>query len=95
MIRSRFIVLLAAAAVLAAACAPAGHMPTWTYTPGGANGAGATPAASSDTASGEILGPLAVASIDLAFEPKELTVEKAGRYEMPIEMARYRGGRPR
>jgi nitrite reductase (NO-forming) len=84
MIRSRFIVLLAAAAVLAAACAPAGHMPTWTYTPGGANGAGATPAASSDTASGEILGTLAVASIDLAFEPKELTVEKAGRYTVEL-----------
>ncbi len=88
MLRSRSIVFFAAAALLAAACAPVGHMPTWTYTPGGANGAGASPAPSQGGAGGgEVLGTLAVKSVDLDFEPKELTVEKAGRYEVKLSNA--------
>lgn len=88
MLRTRLVVSLVAAAVLVIACAPVGHMPTWTYTPGGANGADATPAttpaASVDATAGEILGTLEVTSVDLGFEPRVLTVEKAGRYEVTL-----------
>lgn len=83
MLRSRFIVFMAAAAVLAAACAPAAGAPTWTFTPGGANGAAATPGPTQGgTAPGDVLGTLEVKAIDLGFEPKELSVEKPGTYEV-------------
>ncbi len=83
--RSRNIGLLAAVAVIAAACAPSGRMPMWTYTPGGASGAGTTPAPTQGgTAGGEVLGTLAVKAFDLGFEPKELSVDKPGRYEIKL-----------
>ncbi|HSO30521.1 MAG TPA: multicopper oxidase domain-containing protein [Candidatus Sulfomarinibacteraceae bacterium] len=73
-------------AIAAAACAPAAGAPTWTYTPGGASGAGsgsATPAPTQGgTASGDVLGVLEVNAVDLGFEPRELSVEKAGTYEV-------------
>ena len=82
---TRLLGVLAVAALVFAACAPAGHMPTWTYAPGGANGAGASPAASDgQVASGEVLGTLEVNSVDLMFEPAALTVPKAGTYEVKL-----------
>ncbi len=85
MLRSRFIGVLAITALLAAACAPAGKVPTWTYTPGGANGAAASPASSGgQTAPGEVLGTLELNSVDLLFEPAALTVPKAGAYEVKL-----------
>ncbi|MEO8208760.1 MAG: multicopper oxidase domain-containing protein [Chloroflexota bacterium] len=81
--RSRIIGLLAAAALVATACAPSGGAPTWTYTPGGANGA--TPAPSSpENAGGEVLGTLDVEAVDLAFKPADLTEAKAGTYEIKL-----------
>ncbi|MES2210527.1 MAG: multicopper oxidase domain-containing protein [Chloroflexota bacterium] len=83
--RSRFIGVLAVTALVAAACAPAGQMPKWTYTPGGANGAGTSPAPSGgQTGAGEVLGTLEVTSVDLGFEPKDLKVDKPGRYEIKL-----------
>jgi nitrite reductase (NO-forming) len=83
--RTRFAALLAAVAVVAVACAPAAGAPTWTYTPG-SGGAAATPAPSGGgTAGGEVLGSLEVNAIDLGFEPKELSVAKAGAYEVQFK----------
>ena len=88
MLRSRFFVFFAAVAVVAAACAPAAGAPTWTYTPGGANGAVASPVPSQGgTATGDILGTLDVKAIDLGFEPKELSVAKAGTYDVKLTNA--------
>ena len=85
MTRSRLLGVLAVAALVFAACAPAGHMPMWTYTPGGANGAGASPAATDGQgASGDVLGTLEVNSVDLMFEPAALKVPKAGTYEVKL-----------
>ncbi len=84
MLRSRLIGVLAVTALVAAACGPAGHLPTWTYTPGGANGAGASPAPTGQTAVGDVLGTIAVNSVDLMFEPAALTVPKAGTYEVQL-----------
>ncbi len=85
MLRSRTIGFLVVAALVAAACAPAGGAPTWTYTPGGADGAAASPAASQpQTAGGEVLGTLELNSVDLLFEPSALTVPKAGTYEVKL-----------
>jgi len=81
--RSRFLGFFMVVALVAAACAPAGGAPTWTYTPGGA--AAATPAASQGpTTSGEVLGTLEVDAIDLAFKPGDLSVPKAGKYEVKL-----------
>ncbi|HEX5589779.1 MAG TPA: multicopper oxidase domain-containing protein [Candidatus Limnocylindrales bacterium] len=84
--RSRSILLVAAVALVAVACAPAAGAPTWTYTPGGADGgSGATPAPSQGgTAGGDVLGKLEVDAVDLGFAPKELSVPKAGRYEVTL-----------
>jgi nitrite reductase (NO-forming) len=80
--RTRFSALLAAVAIVAVACAPAAGAPTWTYTPG-SGATAATPAPSQGgTAGGEVLGTLEVNAVDLGFEPKELSVEKAGAYEV-------------
>ena len=84
MLRSRLIGVLAMTALVAAACGPAGHLPTWTYTPGGANGAGASPAPTGQTATGDVLGTIEVNSVDLMFEPAALTVPKAGTYEVQL-----------
>ncbi|MBA3875851.1 MAG: nitrite reductase [Anaerolinea sp.] len=84
MLRSRFIVLLAAVGVLATACAPAAGAPTWTYTPGGANGAGAVPAPTQGDTAGDVLGTLEVKAFDLGFEPNALTVEEPGRYQINL-----------
>lgn len=82
---TRLLGVLAVTALVFAACAPAGHMPTWTYTPGGAAGAGASPGATDgQVASGEVLGTLEVNSVDLMFEPAALTVPKAGTYEIKL-----------
>jgi len=83
--RTRFAAALAAIAIVVGACAPAAQAPAWTFTPGGSNGAAsagpATPAPSgAQTATGDVLGTLEVKAVDLGFEPKELSVPKAGTY---------------
>ena len=83
--RSRVFGLLAAVALVGAACAPSDGAPTWTYTPGGANGTAATPAPSSPPAAGgEVLGTLDFEAVDLAFKPADATVPKAGTYEVKL-----------
>jgi nitrite reductase (NO-forming) len=77
----------------AAACTPSAAAPGWTFTPavpapaattaaGGGGGGGATPAPG-----GEVLGTLMVNAVDLGFEPKELSVAKAGAYEVHFQNA--------
>ena len=82
--RTRFLALTAAVALVAVACAPAAGAPTWTYTPGGAAGAASPVPTQGGTAGGEVLGTLKVESFDLGFAPKELSVEKAGRYAVTL-----------
>jgi nitrite reductase (NO-forming) len=80
--RTHFSALAATIALVAVACAPAAGAPTWTYRPNVPAGA-ATPAPTQGgTAGGEVLGVLEVTAIDLGFEPKELSVDKAGTYEV-------------
>ena len=83
--RARFTGVLVVIALVAVACAPAANVPTWTYAPGGANGVGASPAASDgQTAGGVVLGTLELNSVDLLFQPAALTVPKAGAYEVKL-----------
>ena len=91
--RRTVLALSAALALVASACAPTAS-PGWTFNPGGqtAGGGAATPAASAtptpsasgQTASGDVLGILAVTAADLSFSPTELTVDKAGKYEVRL-----------
>jgi nitrite reductase (NO-forming) len=84
--RTRFFALVAATALVAVACAPAAGAPTWTFTPGGGAGGAASPAPTQGgTAGGEVLGTLEVNAVDLGFEPKELSVEAAGRYGVTLK----------
>jgi len=83
MVRSRFFGLLAAVVLLLGACAPAADMPTWTYTPGGA--AGAPAPAASQPQTGAVIGTLSINAFDLGFDPKDLTVDKAGAYEVTFK----------
>jgi nitrite reductase (NO-forming) len=83
--RTRFSALVAAVAIVAVACAPAAGAPTWTYTPGGAAGAATPGPTQGGTAGGEVLGQLEVNAVDLGFEPKELSVEAAGRYGVTLK----------
>jgi nitrite reductase (NO-forming) len=78
--RTRFLTLGAAVALVAVACAPSAGAPTWTYPPGGAASLGSPAPTQGGTAGGEVLGMLEVTAIDLGFEPKELSVERAGTY---------------
>jgi len=82
--RTRFLALTTAVALVAVACSPAAGAPTWTYTPGGAAGAALPSPTQGGTAGGEVLGSLEVVAVDLGFEPKELSVEGAGRYEVTL-----------
>ncbi|MCI0345616.1 MAG: plastocyanin/azurin family copper-binding protein, partial [Chloroflexi bacterium] len=66
-----------------AACGPQAGAPTWTFRPAGADGTAASAEPSSPT-SGEVLGSLEITSVDLGFEPKELSVDAAGRYEVTL-----------
>ena len=91
--RRMFLPLLAMATLVAAACtssAPA----AWTYPPsadeavaGPTSAASAAPEASAPPTSGDVLGALEIQSIDLGFEPTELTVDKAGRYAVTLTNA--------
>ena len=65
------------------ACAPQSGAPTWTFRPADADGVSAS-AEPSSPASGEILGSLEITSVDLGFEPKEFSVDAAGRYEVRL-----------
>ncbi len=74
-------VLAMSVALIAAACAPA-TQPSWTYSPGTTP----APGASQPTAGGgEVLGSLDIVSIDLAFAPSKVEVDKPGRYEVKLK----------
>jgi nitrite reductase (NO-forming) len=86
--RARTLVFIAAVALLGSACARTGTGPYWTFPPGGAVASPAASAGSSDSGgsggSGDVLGTLEVTSVDVGFAPKELTVDKAGTYEVML-----------
>ena len=81
--RTRISALVAALAIVAAACAPAAGAPTWTYTPGTQAGA-QSPAPTQGGTGGEVLGALEIVAVDLGFEPKGLSVEEPGRYSVTL-----------
>ena len=81
--RTRISGLVAALAIVAAACAPAAGAPTWTYTPGSQAGA-PSPAPTQGGTGGEVLGSLEIVAVDLGFEPKGLSVDKPGRYAVTL-----------
>jgi nitrite reductase (NO-forming) len=87
------IALLASTALLFAACS-ASAAPAWTFAPD-APGASGQPAASaapssapspaaSQPVSGEVLGTLAIESVDLGFKPNSFSVDKPGTYEVTL-----------
>ncbi len=88
------IAILAASALALAACS-ASAAPAWTFAPDqpGASGqpapgsvaaASPTPAAGQPAATGEVLGTLAIESVDLGFKPNSFTVDKPGTYEVSL-----------
>ncbi len=81
--RTRLVLLLSFTALVGVACSPAGQ-PTWTFTPASAPSPVAPAASQPPTAGGDVLGTLEVTSIDLAFEPASLEVERPGRYEVVL-----------
>lgn len=86
--RSTVPALFAMASLLVAACAPAGAKPGWTFPPGGVAVGDPSAAPSTPPASGPCDAPISklqTVSVDLGFEPKELSVEKAGCYEVALE----------
>jgi nitrite reductase (NO-forming) len=90
--RGKYLSLAVLAMLVVAACAGTGKA-GWTYPPEPAagSGTGAVPAssepapASAEPASADVLGSLEITSIDLGFEPKELSVAKAGRYAVTLK----------
>jgi nitrite reductase (NO-forming) len=85
--RGTYLPLAVVAMLVVAACAGTSKA-GWTYPPEPAAGTGAVPAsaapASAAPVSGDVLGTLEITSVDLGFEPKELAVDKAGRYEVKL-----------
>ncbi len=80
-------------AVVAVACTPSAAKPAWTFSPaaggptsapssGGAGGGATASPVAGGGGGGEVLGTLEVNAVDLGFEPKELSVSKAGAYEV-------------
>jgi nitrite reductase (NO-forming) len=91
---SRFARCSVALAMVLAACTPAKPPSGWVYNPtiptapaaSGATGGGGSGATSAPGASGgPTLGSLAVTAVDLGFEPKGLSVDKAGTYEIHFQ----------
>ncbi|HXI45496.1 MAG TPA: multicopper oxidase domain-containing protein [Candidatus Acidoferrales bacterium] len=80
MTRSRLGLLIAASALVIAACSPANAgVPKWTFPP-----AGAAPAATTGTGSGGILGTIEITAADLSFTPAQVTVAVAGTYTVKL-----------
>jgi nitrite reductase (NO-forming) len=78
--------------IAAAACTPSAAAPGWTFTPAAPAAAATTSAGSGATSApgsgdGTVLGQLMVNAVDLGFEPKELSVSKAGTYEVHFQNA--------
>jgi uncharacterized cupredoxin-like copper-binding protein len=78
--------MLAIASLAVAACS-ASAAPSWTFSPEAAPPAGASSAPEPTTAppaTGDVLGTLEITSVDLGFEPTELSVAEPGRYEVKL-----------
>jgi nitrite reductase (NO-forming) len=82
MLRSRLLGILTVTVLVAGACAPAAHAPTWTYSPAEVGAAGTPAPSQGGQASGDVLGTLEVHAVDLGFEPNSLSVAKTGTYEV-------------
>jgi nitrite reductase (NO-forming) len=80
----RVSIVISVFALLVAACGPEAGPPTWTFRPAAAGGGTESPAPSAPTTGGDVLGQLMVTSVDLGFEPKELSVDAAGQYEVTL-----------
>ncbi|MEZ0240383.1 MAG: multicopper oxidase domain-containing protein [Chloroflexota bacterium] len=80
--------LLAVAALLFSACSSGTPMPAWTYAPADVSATAVAPSApaasAGHVATGDVLGTIEIATVDLGFEPKALTVDKPGRYEIKL-----------
>ena len=77
---------LALLAVLFAACTPAAgsKKPAWTFAPGLGGGASSPAAPASPAGGAAIVGTIDIDSVDIAFEPTTVEVEKAGRYTVNL-----------
>src|SRR5262245_37260728 len=70
----------------AAACTPSAGAPTWTFTPAiPAAVSTSTPGGGTPTGAPVAGDALIVTAVDLGFEPKELSVPKAGTYEVHFQ----------
>ena len=68
-----------------AACAPAAGAPTWTFRPAAQTARDRLPRPAGPVpATGHVLGTLEVTAVDLGFKPTDLSVDKAGRYEVKL-----------
>ena len=81
-------VAILAIGLVVAACA-SDQAPTWTYAPAAAattapGAASAPPAPGSSAAPAGIAGTLDISAFELGFEPKDITVDAAGRYEVKL-----------
>jgi nitrite reductase (NO-forming) len=85
------ITMTIAVAFAAAACTPAGAKPAWTFTPAvpapGSTQPVTAGGGSGGSGGGAAQGTLIVNAVDLGFDPKELSVPKAGAYEVHFQNA--------
>jgi len=84
--------LIFALAFAASACTASAARPGWTFTPAVPAAGSTTPPGSGGVsggsgAGGPVLGQLMVNAVDLGFDPKELSVPKAGAYEVHFQNA--------
>jgi nitrite reductase (NO-forming) len=78
--------MLFVVAILASACAAA-PAAKWTFSPVAAGAQPASsgqPTGSGGTAGGDVLGTIEVKAADLSFDPANITVDKAGKYEIKL-----------
>jgi len=85
MFNARRAVALTAIVLLVAACTGA-PPPKWTVSPiaAGAAGAEASAEPSSGPVAGSVLGTIEITAVDLAFDPSNVIVDKAGSYDLKL-----------
>jgi nitrite reductase (NO-forming) len=83
----RWITLAACVVALLTACTPVATQPGWTYSPVGSHAGHVSPAPSGSGGGGggQLAGTIDVTAVDIAYEPAELEVEKAGRYAVRLQ----------
>jgi nitrite reductase (NO-forming) len=83
MFRLRTMAALLAVALIGAGCVAA-PAPQWTFEPASAGGPAASTSAGTGTATGNVLDTIDITAADLSFDPSNVTVDKAGSYEVKL-----------